>query len=150
MAKELEREGKLRPFGIAAAEKISSPRNYIFVDYHATLNNAALTVLAHTKDGNLYASDLGRGDFAIARDGYVRTTIELPPGSKSANIEQLIFECRVPPPGNTDTAAHSGSCNLHGVSKVFFLQDDYRPGNSFWSLNEPAAIPTGRGIAYRP
>jgi hypothetical protein len=150
MAKELEREGKLRPFGVVAAEKISTPRNYIFVDYHASLNNAALTVLAHTKEGNIYASDLGRGDFAIARDGYVRTTVELPPGSTPGSIAEFIFECRVPPPGKNDTAAHSGSCNLHGVSKVFFLDDDYSPGKSFWSLNQPAAIPTGRALAYKP
>jgi hypothetical protein len=150
MTKELEREGKLRPFGIAAAEKISTPRNYIFVDYQATLINAAVTVLARIKDGNLYSSDLGRGDIAIARDGYVRTTIEVPPGSTPANIAELIFECRVPPPAKNDTVAHSGSCVLNGVSKVFFLQDDYTPGKSFWSLDQPITIPTGRGIAYTP
>ena len=130
MVKELEREGKLRPFGVAAAEKISTPRNYVFVDYHATLVNAALTVLARTRDGNLYASDLGRGDFAIARDGYVRTTIELPPKSTPENIVEFLFECRVPPPAKNDVVAHSGSCVLHDVSKVFFLQDDNSPGKS--------------------
>ena len=31
MVKELEREGKLRPFGVADGEKISDPRNYLFV-----------------------------------------------------------------------------------------------------------------------
>ena len=86
MVKELEREGKLRPFGIAAGEKISTPRNYVFVDYHATLTNAALTVLARTKDGNLYASDLGRGDIAIARDGYVRTPSNCRRGRLRPNI----------------------------------------------------------------
>jgi hypothetical protein len=149
MSKELEREGKLRPFGIVAGEKISTPRNYIFVDYHAVLTNAALTVLARTKDGNLYASDLGRGDIAIARDGYVRTTIELPPGSTATDVEEFLFECRVPPPGKNGTVAHSGSCDLHGVSKVFFLQDDYSPGKSFWSSEKPVTIPTGRGVSYK-
>jgi hypothetical protein len=149
MVKELEREGKLRPFGIAAAEKISTPRNYVFVDYQASLTNAALTVLARTKDGKLYTSDLGRGDIAIARDGYVRTTIELPPGSTPADIDEIAFECRVPPPGKNDVVAHSGSCVLDGVSKIFFLQEDYSPGKSFWSLTKPATIPTGRGIAYK-
>lgn len=149
MVKELEREGKLRPFGIAAAEKISTPRNYVFVDYQASLSNAALTVLARTKDGKLYTSDLGRGDIAIARDGYVRTTIELPPGSTPADIDEIAFECRVPPPGKNDVVAHSGSCVLDGVSKIFFLQEDYSPGKSFWSLAKPATIPTGRGIAFK-
>jgi hypothetical protein len=148
MSKELEREGKLRPFGIAAGEKISAPRNYVFVDYHATLTNAAVTVLARSKDGNLYASDLGRGDIAIARDGYVRTTIELPPASGPADVVEFLFECRVPPPGRDDTVAHSGSCVVHGVSKVFFLQDDYRPGKSFLTSEKPVTIPTGRGISY--
>ncbi len=150
MIKELEREGKLRPFGVTAAEKISTPRNYIFIDYHATLTNGALTVLARTKDGNLYASDLGRGDFAIARDGYVRTTIELPPNSTPTEIREFLFECRVPPPGRNDVVAHSGSCLLHGVSKVFFLRDDYSPGKSFWWSTGPVTIPTGRGVSYMP
>lgn len=149
MSKELEREDKLRPFATIAGEKISAPRNYIFVDYHATLTNAALTVLARTKDGNVYASDLGRGDIAIARDGYVRTTIELPPGSSPADVAEFLFECRVPPPGRNDTVAHSGSCSLQGVSKVFFLQDDYSPGKSFLSSERPVIIPTGRGISYK-
>ena len=147
MAKELQREGKLRPFGVVEGERISDPRNYLFVDYAATLTNAALTVLARTKDGKLYASDFGRGDIAIARDGFVRTTIELPPGTAATSIAEILFECRVPPAARNEPIAHSGTCTLQGVAKVFQLQPDYTPAPSFWSMTTPVKVATGAGIS---
>ena len=150
MAKELTREEKLRPFGVAAGEKISDPRNYLFVDYSATLTDAALTVLVRTSDGKLYASDLGRADVAIARSGYVRTTVELPPGTTREKIAELSFECRVAPPAKNDPSAHSGQCVLGRVSKLFLLQNDYTPGKSFWQMTEPVTLSTGRGISFKP
>ena len=148
MVKELEREGKLRPFGIAAAEKISTPRNYVFVDYQASLRNAALTVLARTKDGKLYTSDLGRGDIAIARDGYVRTTIELPPGSTPADIDEIAFECRVPPPAKT-TSLRIPDPAFWTMFQNFLPAGGLQSGQKFLVADRPGTIPTGRGIAFK-
>lgn len=142
MAKELQREGQLRPYGAVDGEKISDLRNYLFVDYAATLTNAALTVMVRTKDGKLHASDLGRADVAISRSGHVRTTVELPAGARG-EISELLFECRVAP-----APRHSGSCELEGVSKVFWLQPDYTPGESIWSSAQRVSLPTGRGISF--
>jgi hypothetical protein len=148
MAKELVREGKLRPFGVAAAEKISDPRNYLYIDYAATLTNAAITVSVRLKDGSTFASDLGRGDIAISRSGYVRTTIELPPGTMATSIAGLNFDCRVAPPPKNEPIAHSGTCVLHEVPKVFQLREDYSPGKSFWWTREPVTLTTGRGMSF--
>jgi hypothetical protein len=150
MAKELEREGKLRPFGVAAGEKISDPRNYLFVDYSATLTDAAITVTVRTSDGKLFASDLGRGDIAIARSEYVRTTVELPPGTTPDKISGISFECRVVPPPKGEPPAHSGQCVLGNVSKMFFLAKDYTPGKTLWSTNEPVTMAAGTGVAFAP
>ena len=148
MAKELIRESKLRPFGVAAAEKISDPRNYLYVDYSATLTNSAMTVSVRLKDGATYASDLGRPEIAISRSGHVRTTIELPPGTIPTSIAALNFDCRLALPPKNEPAAHSGSCTLNGVAKVFQLRDDYSPGKSFWWRKEPVTLPTGRGMSF--
>lgn len=150
MAKELEREHKLRPFGVIDGEKISDPRNYLYVDYAATLTHGALTVLMRTKDGNLYSSDLGRGDVAIARDGYVRTTVELPPRTSTSDIAEISFECRVPPASRTEPAAHSGSCVLQKVVKAFQLQPDYVPANGFWTMTRSITLATGHGVSFVP
>lgn len=150
MAKELEREAKLRPFGVAAGEKISDPRNYLFVDYSAQLTDAALTVAVQTTDGQVYLSDLGRGDVAIHRDGNVRTTVELPPGTKREQIAGVSFQCRVVPPAKGESWAHSGSCNLERVVKAFLLKEDYTPGPSILSRRESIALRTGRGVSFKP
>lgn len=148
MAKELVREGKLRPFGVVAGEKISDPRNYLYVDYSATLTNSALTVSVRTKDGATFASDLGRPEIAISRSGHVRTTIELPPATIPTGIAALQFDCRLAPPPKNEPAAHSGSCMLDGVTKVFQLRDDYSPGKSFGWRKESVTLPTGRGMSF--
>jgi hypothetical protein len=150
MAKELERENKLRQYGVVAGEKISDPRNYLFVDYSARLTNAALTVAVQTADGHVHMSDYGRGDVAIHRDGNVRTTVELPPGTRREQIAGVSFECRVVPPLKGATWAHSGSCVIERVPKVFFLQEDYSPGPSILSRVESVTLPTGRGVSFRP
>ena len=148
MAKELEREGKLRPFSVAAGEKISDPRNYVFIDYSAMLRDAALTVTIRLKDRKQYSSDLGRGDFAIARSGYVRTTVELPPETSRDRIAGISFECRVVPPPRGESPVHSGECILGGVSKVFQLRSDYTPGTRFWWTSDPVILSTGTGIDF--
>jgi hypothetical protein len=148
MAKELIREDKLRPFGVQAGEKISDPRNYLYVDYAANLTNSAIIVSARLKDGSTYASDLGRSDISISRSGYVRTTIELPPGTLPTTIASINFDCRVAPPPKNEPVAHSGSCTLQEVPTVFQLREDYTPGKSIWRMREPVTLPTGRGLSF--
>jgi hypothetical protein len=148
MAKELDREGKLRPFAVAEGEKISDVRNYLFVDYAASLRDATLTVIARLTNGQTFSSDLGRSDYAIGRDGNVRTTIELPPGTLPASIASLSFDCRVAPPTKGGPIAHSGRCELHRLSKVFMLRPDYMPGKAFWSVKRSVSLATGTGVSF--
>ena len=150
MIKELDREGRLRPFNIVDGEKVADPRNYLYIDYAASLTNAALTVAVRLDDGSLYTSDLGRGDIAIHRDGYVRTTVELPPGTQAGRVKEFIFECRVVPPSEGAPWPHSGTCEIQAVTKVFQLQRDYIPGKTLWSTDKAVRLATGRGIAFMP
>ena len=146
MAKELEREGQLRRFGAVDGEKISDQRNYLMVDYQAAFTGGALAVKVQTRDGHVYSSDLGRADLAISRDGHVRTTIELPPGTTRESIQALIFECRVAPAAKRQP----GVCNLQQVTKVFKLNHDHTPGESLFSLQRPVSLPTGRAVSFFP
>ena len=140
MGKELVREKKLRPFGVVDGEKISDPRNYLFVDYKATNTGGALAVLVRLKnESRRFSSSLGRTDYAIGRSGWVRTTVELPPGTKASQIAEIDFECVVP------AKDHSGVCTLETVDRAFFLD-----GPPLFSMRTAASIPTGQTLIFVP
>src|SRR5689334_13922559 len=104
MRKELQREGKLRAFGSASGQNISDPRNYLFIDYGADHKDSALAVAIALKDGRAFSSDLGRLDYAVSRDGFVRTTVELPPGTQKTDIAGIELRCLVAPPPSGKTS----------------------------------------------
>jgi hypothetical protein len=147
-AKELQREAKLRPFGDQAGERISDLRNYAHFEYRATHTNSALTVAVHLKDGRAFSSDLGRLDYAITRDGWVRTTVELPPNTTPLNIAAVELRCMVAPPAKGASFAHSGRCQIDRVNKAFFLDLEYKPRPSFWKMEKPVLLPSGQSATF--
>ena len=73
MGKELQREGKLRPFGVVDGEKISDPRNYLFVDYGATHAQSAFTAVAILKmAASLSVISAGSTMRSVAMGGFER------------------------------------------------------------------------------
>jgi CheY-like chemotaxis protein len=135
---ELEREGKLRAHGVVDGEKISDPRNYLYIEAKISNENSRLAAVAGA-DGKWMSSNLGRPDYAVERSGWVRTTIEWPPATP---IRQLGFQCL------TADKAHSGVCRVLEVSKVFYLDSDYRPGRNLLRISEPREIPTGQMVTW--
>ena len=125
MAKELDREGKVRAFGTVEGQDISDVRNYAYVDYLASHTRSGMTVNIALRDGRLFTSDLGVADYAITRDGWVRSTVELPPGTKPADVANVGFQCIVPP---KSTAA--GTCRLERVRKDLLPRCKLSP----WSI----------------
>ncbi|MCU1275358.1 MAG: hypothetical protein JWO48_2789 [Bryobacterales bacterium] len=144
MAKELVREGKLRPYGTLDGEKISDPRNYLYFEYRSTNVDGALGAMVKLRgEPRWRSSSLGRLDYAIARDGWVRTTVELPPGTKPEQIAEIGFECLVAVPEKQKSFAQTGTCKLESVSKTFLLGSDALPTPPVWSLSTPVEIPSG-------
>ncbi|MGD0295508.1 MAG: response regulator [Bryobacteraceae bacterium] len=147
MAKELKREGKLRPFGTVDGEKVSDPRNYLYFEMQLGHSESSIASLVRLK-GNprWYSSHLGHADFAIrtwkrnsaeSPNGFVRTTVELPPGTKPEQIAEIGFECLVP-----DKASDS-PCRVEAVTKCFFLDREYTPDTNIWTLDATREIPPG-------
>jgi CheY-like chemotaxis protein len=147
MAKELKREEKLRPFGTVDGEKVSDPRNYLYFEMELGRSEASVAALVRLKgESRWYSSHLGHGDFAIrtwrrnsaeSPHGFVRTTVELPPGTKPEQIAEIGFECLL-----VDKAADS-ACHVEAVTKCFFLDRDYTPDLNVWTLSGPREIPAG-------
>jgi CheY-like chemotaxis protein len=151
MAQELAHEQKLRPFGTVDGEKVSDPRNYLYIEAKVKNRDSAIATLVHLSGSERWlSSHLGRNDYAISRNGWVRTTVELPPGTEPRQINELGFECLVPVDEDQKRQplpagpAISADCTLEQVSKVFLLDREYRPQPSLWNSTAPVEIPSGQ------
>ena len=142
MAQELAREEKLRPFGEVDGNKVSDPRNYLYIEARVTNEDSGVVTLVRLKGEDRWRSSyLGREGYAIERSGWVRTTIELPPGTHADQIAGFGFTCIVV--RQKDKLPTSGDCRVEEVSKAFLLDQDYRPGPSIWKMTRSVAIPAG-------
>jgi CheY-like chemotaxis protein len=139
MADELKREHKLRPWNSVDEQTVSDPRNYLYFELQVTNRDSALATLVRLRGSDRwFSSNLGHTRYAIERDGWVRTTVELPPGTSAADIAEIGFECL------TVEKKLAGSCRLERVGKAFFLDREYRPRSSIWLSIEPHEIPSGQ------
>ena len=150
MAEELRHEGKLREFGAEAPPAIGDPRQYLNLEMKVEVHGAAgVAAWVRRNDSpKWYSSHRGRLDFAISRNGWVRTTIELPPGTRAADVEEVTVECldlRDP----RVSAAMTGpppECTVQ-PGKAFFLGDDYVPGRSFVQPGAATRLRAGEQVS---
>jgi hypothetical protein len=143
MRKELQREGKLRSFGVVDGQKISDPRNYLYMDVRSTLREATIDYLVRLKGENRWrSSSLGRPDYEIARNGWVRTTIELPPETKLDQIEEFGFACHTAIVQRPAEQAVAGSCRVEEINFAFLLDAELKPGPRM-KLKAGLDIPSG-------
>lgn len=143
MAKELAREGKLRPFGKVDHERISDPRNYLYLDVRPELEDATIDFLVRLKGERLWrSSSAGRPDYTIGRSEWVRTSIELPPGTKIGQIEEFGFACHTAIVQKPFPQPSGGVCRLADALGVFLLDAGYRPGPRM-PLKAGFEVPTG-------
>jgi len=148
-ARELEREGKLRPFGAVDGQKISDPRNYLYIE--ARIRNSDSRIAARVRlngESRWRTSHLGRTDYAIERDGWIRTTVELPPGTRPTQIAEIGFDCLVEPPSRDKPSPVAGICEVHELSRVFLLDTNHQPGANLWSTSGGCQFPSGETITW--
>jgi hypothetical protein len=147
MAKELAREGELEPVPSPDTPLVSDQRNYVFAEVDkdtsypvapaaGTWVGTALAVKLRGGD-RWYTSHHDVPDWSIQRDDPAATTVELPPGATSADVEAIkaiavpVAKTSEPPaPAPADYAIHVRSLN-----RGFLLGADYLPQPSFlqWS-----------------
>ena len=126
MTSELVRENKLRPYGVERGEDISDPRNYLYIEAKVAPGKAAVAFVVLHNNGQYYYSHKGRAKDAIERPGYVRSTIELPPDTKQADLKSINALCVYLPKSPSDT-----SCGPTEFKSFFFLTQDKLPGQTF-------------------
>lgn len=149
MAQELAREAKLRPFGTVDGNKISDPRNYLYIEARVKNEDSGVAAVVHLKREDRWRSSyLGREDYAIERSGWVRTAVELPPGTHADEIAEIGFTCIVV--RQKEHVPISGTCRVEEVSKAFLLDTEYRARPPLWSATRAVEIPTGETVVAQP
>jgi len=149
-AEELEREGKLRPFGKVDGQNISDPRNYLYFEARIANRNARISPTVRLRSGGIWrAAHIGRADYAVERSGWARMAVELPPGSKAEDIAELGFACLTEPASSKAPAPLAGTCTVEAVGTVFLLDLEYKPGPPLWKkpLSTPVTIESGQATS---
>jgi hypothetical protein len=92
-------------------------------------------------------SNLGREDYAMERSGWVRTTIELPPGTPASQVDEIGFLCVVV--RTKDAIPTAGTCRVDELSKAFKLDSNYVPQPSIFNHSGAAEIPSGQMVSWK-
>ena len=156
MAQELMREKKVRQFGASAGEAISDPRNYLYFEIQADNNQSGLVIWVKLKGHpTWYSSSRGRPGLVISRSGWYRTTVELPPGTRPESLEFIGLESVDLRPSSlfdSDEAPDSSKAEstLRNVSKVFFLDSQYRPGPNVFEMHRVVTFHPGDMTTFVP
>ncbi|MBM3756824.1 MAG: response regulator [Acidobacteria bacterium] len=129
MTAELVRENKLRAYGEERGETISDPRNYLYIEANVKPGEAAVAFAVKHANGQYFYSHKGRTKDAINRDGWVRSTIELPPGTNAADLRSIQPLCVYL--ANTPS---DFPCGPATIKYLFFLGPDMLPGKTFTLL----------------
>jgi CheY-like chemotaxis protein len=141
-AKELRREGKLRPHmavlrGPEEEETISDPRNYLVIEAKLKLEESVVQFLAPGgADSAWVTSSMGQPENYIGRDGWVRAAIELPPAALAGGVKAIGFECALFRDEKKGVRPKIGRCVVEKLGKVFLLGPGYTP-------LPPLAVPAG-------
>jgi len=117
-AKEMIREKKWESPASADTREPSDIRNYLHITYQAEVAKARLAIGVHLTNGKAYFSDHGAPENAIDRSGWIRTTVELPPGTTAADIADI-----APVRRDTNTEGKAVVTSL----RAFFLDAQYHP-----------------------
>lgn len=149
-SEELEREGKLRPFGTVEGQNISDPRNYLYFEARVANRSARISPAVRLRsNGTWRTAHIGRADYAVERGGWARMAVELPPGTKGGDVAELGFACLTEPASSKAPAPLAGTCTLEAVGAVFLLDSEFKPGPQLWKkpVDAPVIIESGQTAA---
>ncbi len=128
MAKELEREKKLRPYGRFEGESIGDPRDYLYIEFESRLDAAWIEAIVQPRGSKRwFRSSVGLVGDHIELGGWRRVAVELPPGTRERGLSMLGFTCLSSRRLVKEDVPKNGRCTLVRLGRVFFLDEAYRP-----------------------
>jgi hypothetical protein len=133
MARELEREGRIRPEAPGGQGFIPDPRQFAYLEACGALTDAAIAFdvgVAHGGRVEWHPTDRGVSAFRIVRSGCFRAAAPLPPGVAAEQITRVRLRAYTRPAGRDEPPLppDAGRVRLDRLNTVFLLDDQYRPG----------------------
>jgi hypothetical protein len=134
MADEMRREGRLEEPSDPATPELGDLRTYLYLEVDkdtgpaatpGSAPGAAVAVHLHG-DPRTYRSDHGEPSWSVTRDDPAATTVELPAGTRAADVERIDV-VRVPPV----TADNGAAVTVTDLNRTFLLDDEWLPQPSF-------------------
>ncbi|MGZ4620212.1 MAG: hypothetical protein ACXV3F_16270 [Frankiaceae bacterium] len=133
MAQEMIREGKIENPSNPATPGVGDQRTYLYLELGKTTGPPAhpglvpgLSVGVQLKGSPaVYRSDHSAPLWSINRDGAIATTVELPAGTKPADVDKILV-VRQP-----ILADNESPVTVTAVNRGFFLTSGYLPADSF-------------------
>jgi hypothetical protein len=143
MARELRREGKIVADAPPGTGAIPDLRRYVHIEACGEVGGSALA-FAIQVNGRWIPSDRGVREYRIVRDGCFRAAIPVADGIRPQDVRALRAQAYTRPPGNGKPAPPATPVRLTRVTRVFMLDDEFRPRASFmhWS-GERTLAPDG-------
>lgn len=144
MTEELVREGRVNAARLNE-NTIANPRNYLYAEIYAELQNAAISVEAEMPDGTRISSDDGNESLRVNRSGYVRIALRLPPefSKKKSPLSSLAVRCH-----KISTAADKESvCHDVNPIKIVRLDANYYPRETKIKA-KPRTVKAGEVIKF--
>lgn len=120
MAEELRREGRIAETP-ADINTIADPRDYLYVEAHATEKGEAVAIDVRLQGAErLFSSDAGNERLRVDRAGYVRVAVRLPKRFDPRRIVEVRARCG-------DRSARNCKSDRVRILKLTWLDESYQP-----------------------
>lgn len=147
MAQEMARERKLERPANPHSAGVSELRNYAYLEVCLLQRGTELYFQIKLRSGEgWFSSDHGDPKSAIGRSGCVRSTIELPPGTGPDDLHSLRIRCRRAPAQEGEKPVQSAAAEIRSMRKLFFLDDEYRPGPNLLDVAPNRNLKPGQSL----
>ena len=151
MAEEMIREEKLEYPADPGSPNVSDLRNYAYLDVCSEQRGTELYFAVLLKGNERwFRSDHGDPGSGIERSGCVRSTVELPPGTRPHDIRTLRIHCRPAPVPEGKMPVPSPAAEIRSVLRLFLLEKDYRPGQNLLERVVGRRLRPGQSLALSP
>lgn len=128
-AAEMRREGRIEDPGNPATAAVSDPRNYLAIEVCAEQSGTELFFEAILRDRpSAFSSDHGDPKARIGRNGCFRSTIELPPGTRAADLDRIRIHATAAPAANGQEQVADPVARVLSVPTAFLFAADFSPG----------------------
>jgi hypothetical protein len=147
MAQEMARERKLEQPADPETGAVSQLGNYAYLEMCSEQRQTELYFQLQLKNlSTWFSSDHGDPRSDIGRSGCVRSTIELPEGTRPGDLQALRICCREVAAPEGENRADSAGVKIKSVTRLFLLNARYEPGPNLLDIELNRSLKPGQSL----